>query len=55
MTYTSKIINDYNAVFQHVEKLQTTYKGYGIYFDWDVVISEEGYKVIATAKELETI
>lgn len=53
MTYASKILGDYNAVFEFEEKLKSSYKEYGISFDTTVIVSEEGYKVEYTAKELQ--
>ena len=53
MTYASNILNDYNAVLAHVDKMQSIYAKYGICFLWKVLLNEEGYKVVALPVEVE--
>lgn len=53
MMYASNLLSDYNAVFEFEEKLQSSYKKYGICFETTVVVSPRGYIVEYKAKALQ--
>lgn len=42
MTYTSKKIEEFSAVINHIEKLQTTYGNHGIFFLCRILVDDEG-------------
>lgn len=52
MQYTSNLISDYSAVLLHLDKLKARYQEYGISFETTILVSEQGYKVRAEAREL---
>lgn len=53
MTYTSNILNEYNAVLSHIDKMKKVYAEYGIYFKYEILINEQGYRVEAVEQKVE--